>query len=118
MAMAEDAFRIHGLSDEFLKDQPVFAAKVDEFLEFIGDATLIAHNAAFDVSFFKEELARLNRPSLTNEIIDTVLVAREKHPGARVSLDALCKHYGIDNSKRTCTARCSTAKSWPKSISN
>jgi DNA polymerase-3 subunit epsilon len=101
MAMAEDAFRIHGLSDEFLKDQPVFAAKVDEFLEFVGDATLIAHNAAFDVSFFKEELARLNRPSLSNEIIDTVLVAREKHPGARVSLDALCKHYGIDNSKRT-----------------
>jgi DNA polymerase-3 subunit epsilon len=101
MAMAEDAFRIHGLSDDFLKDQPVFAAKVDEFLEFVGDATLIAHNAAFDVSFFKEELARLNRPSLSNEIIDTVLVAREKHPGARVSLDALCKHYGIDNSKRT-----------------
>ncbi|HQZ12901.1 MAG TPA: DNA polymerase III subunit epsilon [Devosia sp.] len=101
MAMAEDAFRIHGLSDDFLKGQPLFAAKVDEFLEFCGDAILIAHNAAFDVSFFKEELARLNRAPLGNEIIDTVLVAREKHPGARVSLDALCKHYGIDNSRRT-----------------
>lgn len=101
MAMADDAFRVHGLSDDFLKGQPLFAAKVDEFLEFIGDATLIAHNASFDVSFFKAELDRIKRPELSNEIIDTVMVARDKHPGARVSLDALCKHYGIDNSRRT-----------------
>lgn len=99
--MADDAFRVHGLSDEFLKSQPLFGQKAGEFLEFIGDSVLIAHNAGFDVSFLNAELERIKLPSLTNEIIDTVIVARDKHPGARVSLDALCKHYGIDNTKRT-----------------
>lgn len=99
--MADDAFRVHGLSDEFLKGQPLFGQKAAEFLDFIGDSVLIAHNAGFDVSFLNAELERIKLPSLTNEIIDTVMVARDKHPGARVSLDALCKHYGIDNSKRT-----------------
>jgi DNA polymerase-3 subunit epsilon len=99
--MAEDAFSVHGLSDEFLADKPRFAQIVDEMLEFFGDAVLIAHNAPFDVQFLNCELEKANRPSLKNQIIDTVMLARDKHPGARVSLDALCKHYGIDNSRRT-----------------
>jgi DNA polymerase-3 subunit epsilon len=99
--MTEDAFRVHGLSDEFLADKPRFAEIVDRMLEFFGDATLIAHNAPFDVQFLNYELEKAQRPALRNEIIDTVVLAREKHPGARISLDALCKHYGIDNSHRT-----------------
>jgi DNA polymerase-3 subunit epsilon len=99
--MAEDAFSVHGLSDEFLADKPRFAEIVDDMLEFFGDAVLIAHNAPFDVQFLNFELEKVRRPSLRNQIIDTVMLARDKHPGARVSLDALCKHYGIDNSRRT-----------------
>jgi DNA polymerase-3 subunit epsilon len=96
----DEAFRVHGLSTEFLRDKPLFRAEVDGFLEFIGDATLVIHNAPFDIGFLNFELEKLGRPSLSNQVIDTVMVARERHPGARVSLDALCKHYGIDNSKR------------------
>src|SRR5690606_17987416 len=99
--MAEDAFQVHGLSDEFLRGQPRFAEKAAEFLEFIGDAVLVAHNAPFDVGFLNAELERARLPSLANEIIDTVMIARDLNPGARVSLDALCKYYGIDNSRRT-----------------
>jgi DNA polymerase-3 subunit epsilon len=99
--MPEEAFRVHGLSDEFLADKPVFAEVADAFLEFIGDAGLIIHNAAFDIGFLNAELEKLNRPALANAVIDTVMLARKVHPGARVSLDALCKHYGIDNSRRT-----------------
>jgi DNA polymerase-3 subunit epsilon len=99
--MASDAFSVHGLSDEFLRDKPRFNEIVDEMIDFFGDATLIAHNAPFDVQFLNFELEKAGRPSLKNAIIDTVTVARDKHPGARVSLDALCKHYGIDNSRRT-----------------
>ena len=98
--MADEAFRVHGLSDEFLRTQPRFADKAREFLEFVGDSRLIAHNAAFDVAFLNAELERAGFPSLRNEVIDTVVVARDAHPGARVSLDALCRHYGIDNSRR------------------
>ena len=99
--MNEDAFSVHGLSDEFLADKPRFAEIADQMLEFFGDAVLIAHNAPFDVQFLNFELEKAKRPSLRNQIIDTVTLARDKHPGARVSLDALCKHYGIDNSRRT-----------------
>src|SRR6478736_6239277 len=99
--MPEEAFRVHGLSNEFLADKPLFKAEADNFLEFIGDGTPVIHNAAFDMGFLNYELERIGKPSLSNEVIDTVMVARERHPGARVSLDALCKHYGIDNSKRT-----------------
>jgi len=99
--MAEDAFSVHGLSDEFLADKPRFAEIADQMLEFFGDAVLIAHNAPFDVQFLNFELEKAKRPTLRNQIIDTVVLARDKHPGARVSLDALCKHYGIDNSRRT-----------------
>ena len=98
--MAADAFEVHGLSDAFLRGQPRFAEKAQEFLEFIGDAVLIAHNAPFDVSFLNAELERARLPKLSNEVIDTVMLARDKYPGARVSLDALCKVYGIDNSRR------------------
>ena len=100
-AMADDAFKVHGLSDEFLRGQPLFAEKAAEFLDFIGDAVLIAHNAPFDVGFLNAEFERARLPPLRNEIIDTVMIARELNPGARVSLDALCKYYGIDNSRRT-----------------
>ncbi len=100
-SMPEEAFRVHGLSEEFLKDKPVFKAVAQDFLDFIGDGTLVIHNAPFDMGFLNAELEKASFPRLTNEVIDTVMVARKKHPGARVSLDALCKHYGIDNSRRT-----------------
>lgn len=99
-AMPEEAFRVHGLSDEFLADKPLFSAVANDFRAFIGDATLIIHNAPFDMGFLNAELTNLGQPKLSNEVIDTVMLARERHPGARVSLDALCKHYGIDNSRR------------------
>jgi DNA polymerase-3 subunit epsilon len=100
-SMPEEAFRVHGLSEEFLSDKPLFRDVVDEFLEFIGDSTLVIHNAPFDMGFLNHQLDGLGRPKLSNPVIDTVMVARAKHPGARVSLDALCKVYGIDNSRRT-----------------
>src|SRR5690348_529794 len=87
--MATDAFEVHGLSDEFLKAQPKFVDKVSEFLAFIEDAPLIAHNAGFDIAFLNAELTRAGLPGLKNQVIDTVMVARDTHPGARVSLDAL-----------------------------
>ena len=100
-SMPEEAFRVHGLSDEFLADKPLFGAVVDDFRAFIGDATLVIHNAPFDMGFLNAELERAGHKRLTNPVIDTVMLARQKHPGARVSLDALCKHYGIDNGRRT-----------------
>jgi DNA polymerase-3 subunit epsilon len=100
-SMPEDAFRVHGLSDDFLADKPLFRAVAQPFREFIGDAKLVIHNAPFDMGFLNAELEWAGLPPLTNPVIDTVMVARQKHPGARVSLDALCKHYGIDNSRRT-----------------
>jgi DNA polymerase-3 subunit epsilon len=99
--MADDAFSVHGLSDAFLRSQPRFNEKAAEFLAFIEDAPLIAHNAGFDIAFLNAELDRARMPSLRNEVIDTVTLARDLNPGARVSLDALCRYYGIDNSKRT-----------------
>ena len=100
-AMPEEAFRVHGLSDEFLADKPLFKAVAEDFRAFIGDATLVIHNAPFDMGFLNAEMEWAGLPRLSNAVIDTVMVARQKHPGARVSLDALCKHYGIDNSRRT-----------------
>jgi DNA polymerase-3 subunit epsilon len=99
--MPEEAFRVHGLGDDFLADKPLFKAVAQEFRDFVGDATLVIHNASFDMGFLNAELEWAGLPRLTNAVIDTVTLAREKHPGARVSLDALCKHYGIDNSRRT-----------------
>lgn len=98
--MPESAFKVHGLSDEFLADKPLFADVADAFLAFIGNATLVIHNAEFDMGFLNFELERIGRSQLTNDVVDTVQLARKVHPGARVSLDALCKHHGIDNSRR------------------
>lgn len=100
--VSEGAFKVHGLSDGFLADKPVFAAIADEFAEFIADSRLVIHNAAFDVGFLNAELARLGRDRLVaDRVLDTLGLARRKHPGASNSLDALCQRYGIDNSRRT-----------------
>jgi DNA polymerase III subunit epsilon len=95
------AFQVHGLSSEFLSDKPVFADIAQSFLDFVGESTLIAHNASFDMGFINAEIGRLGHPAITNErVIDTLLLARRKHPGASNKLDDLCARYGIDNSKR------------------
>jgi len=98
----EAAFRIHGLSVEFLKDKPLFAHRVDELVAFLGDAQLVAHNAMFDLSFLNAELERAGRAAVSRErIVDTLLIARRKHPGAANRLDDLCLRYAIDHSRRT-----------------
>ena len=97
-----EAEAVHGLSSEFLKDKPVFSKIADEFLEFIGDTVLIIHNASFDVGFLNAELGFLKRPPILYErIIDTLTLAKKRHPMGPNSLDALCKRYGIDVAKRT-----------------
>jgi DNA polymerase-3 subunit epsilon len=96
-----EAAMVHGLTDEFLSDKPVFAEKVDEFLAFIGDSPLVIHNAAFDMGFLNAELTRCGFPRLASDrATDTVLMARKKFPGAPASLDALCKRFGVDLSTR------------------
>ncbi|KTC78232.1 DNA polymerase III subunit epsilon [Legionella brunensis] len=103
-AVDEGAFRVHGISNEFLQDKPLFKDIADEFVEFVKGAELIIHNAVFDVGFLDAELKLLNWPALINDfcsVCDTLILAREKHPGQRNSLDALCKRYEIDNSNRT-----------------
>lgn len=101
-AMSEGAFKVHGLSDAFLADKPVFAAIAEEFAAFVDGARLVIHNAAFDVGFLNMELKRVGlgpiEPAL---VVDTLAMARRKHPGASNSLDALCQRYGIDNTRRT-----------------
>ncbi len=97
-----EARAVHGLSDEFLKDKPVFAKIVDEFLAFIGDAPLVIHNASFDTAFLNAELSYVGRERLDpSRVIDTLAIARKKFPMAPASLDALCKRFNIDVSKRT-----------------
>lgn len=100
-SMPEAAYKVHGLSDEFLKDKPRFAEVADDFLAFIDGAKLIIHNASFDLSFLNHELAQLQKPAIAwTHVVDTLQLARQKHPGASNNLDALCKRYGIDNSSR------------------
>jgi DNA polymerase III subunit epsilon len=97
-----EAFAVHGLSTEFLASKPLFPEVVDEFLAFIADAPLVIHNAAFDISFINAELERIKRPIITKErLVDTLLLARRKHPGVSNRLDDLCSRYSIDNSRRT-----------------
>jgi len=97
-----EAALVHGLSTEFLGDKPLFKEVAAEFLAFLGEAALVAHNASFDLGFINAELARLPRPPLPAErMVDTLLLARRKHPAGPNSLDSLCKRYGIDNSQRT-----------------
>jgi DNA polymerase III subunit epsilon len=101
-AMPAEAFAVHGLSSEFLADKPLFAHVVEEFLEFIADAPLVIHNASFDISFINAELDRIKRPPISRErLVDTLLLARRKHPGVSNRLDDLCSRYAIDNSRRT-----------------
>ena len=100
--MPEAAFRIHGLTEQFLSDKPRFADIVDQLLEFIGDAPLVAHNAEFDIRFLNAELALLKREMIAlDRATDTVRLARQRFPGAPASLDALCKRFAIDNGQRT-----------------
>lgn len=100
--MPDAAFQIHGLSEEFLMDKPVFRDVADAFLEFLGDAQLVIHNAEFDIGFLNVELQLLERePIPLARAVDTLSMARRKFPGALVNLDALCRRFGIDNSERT-----------------
>jgi DNA polymerase-3 subunit epsilon len=99
--MPADAERVHGLSATFLSKFPVFATGVPELLAFLGDAPLIAHNASFDFGFLNGELGRCGHPLVcTSRMVDTLAIARSRHPGAKHSLDALCTRYGIDRSHR------------------
>lgn len=99
--MPEEAFRVHGLSNEFLLQHKPFAKIVAEFIDFIEDAPLVAHNAEFDTRFLNAELALVDRPALAgSRIIDTLAMARRLNPGSPASLDALCQRYGIDSSRR------------------
>ena len=100
--MPEEAFRVHGLSSDFLKKHPIFSQKVDEFLEFIKEDTLVIHNAGFDMRFINWELENLGFPAIPmTRATDTVMMARRKFPGAPASLDALCKRFEIDLTART-----------------
>lgn len=101
-SMPEEAFRVHGLSSEFLSDKPVFASVVDDFVTFIEGAKLVIHNASFDMGFINAELKRTGRDIVgMDRVVDTLSMARRRFVGAANSLDALCSRFGIDNSKRT-----------------
>ncbi len=100
--MPAEAFAVHGLGDDFLRDKPLFAQLAQEFLDFVGDARLVIHNAAFDMKFLNAELRGVGLPELPfTRAVDTLMIARKKYPGSPASLDALCRRFGIDNSSRT-----------------
>lgn len=97
-----EAQAVHGISTAFLKDKPVFRAVADDFINFIGDDPLVIHNANFDIGFLNAELERIAKPAIMmDRVVDTLMLARRKHPGGPNSLDALCKRYAIDTSQRT-----------------
>jgi DNA polymerase-3 subunit epsilon len=97
-----DAQAVHGISMDMLRDKPKFNQIAPDFIKFIGDSPLVIHNAAFDIGFLNAELQRLRQPAIAmDRVVDTLALARRKHPGAAASLDALCKRYLIDNTKRT-----------------
>jgi DNA polymerase III subunit epsilon len=100
----QGAIEVHGITDEFLVGKPLFAAVAQDFVDFVGDADLIIHNAPFDIGFLNSELQRLDKGYVALEdyckVIDTLVMARRKHPGQRNNLDALCQRYGVDNSQR------------------
>ena len=98
--VSEKAFEVHGYSDSFLSDKMKFREIVDDFLKFIKNKRLIIHNSEFDLSHLNNELKIIGKNKIDNEVVDTVLLARNKFPGSQVSLDALCKRYRIDNSRR------------------
>lgn len=98
----DEAFKVHGLNYEFLKNYPTFAEQVDEWIEFVGDAMLVAHNASFDMKFINYEQKELGKITYSwDRVVDTLEIARNLFPGSRVNLDALCRRFGIDNSERT-----------------
>jgi DNA polymerase-3 subunit epsilon len=100
--MPAEAFAVHGLALEFLKEHPLFVTVADEFLAFVGDAPLVAHNGYFDLNFINAELERASKPVFGRDrIVDTLMLARRKHPGGSNKLDDLCARYRIDNSRRT-----------------
>ena len=100
-SVSEDAYKIHGYSDDFLSDKKTFSEIAESFLKFIEDKKIIIHNAAFDLSFLNYEFRLINQKAINkNNIIDTLEIARLKYPGSQNSLDALCKRFNIDNSKR------------------
>lgn len=100
-SMPPGAFAIHGLSDAFLSDKPLFGMVAEELIAFIGDAPLVAHNASFDFGFLNGELGRCGRTMVcTTRMVDTLAIAKQRHPGAKLTLDALCSRYGIDRSHR------------------
>ena len=99
--VSEKALEVHGYTDEFLSKQKNFSQIIDEFLTFIDGKRLIIHNADFDLSHLNNEMKILGKEKINNEIVDTLILARDKFPGSSISLDALCKRYRIDNSKRT-----------------
>ena len=98
--VSEKAFQVHGYSDEFLSKEKKFKEIVDDFLKFIKNKRLVIHNAEFDLSHLNNELQLLGKEKISNEIVDTLELARNKYPGSQISLDALCKKFRIDNSKR------------------
>lgn len=99
--MAEGAYKVHGLSTQFLSDKPLFAQKAQELCDFLGDANLVAHNANFDFKFLNAELEWAGLPIISlDRMVDTLAIARSKHPGSPATLDALCTRYGIDRSQR------------------
>ena len=100
--MPLEAYKVHGLSEEFLSDKPLFTdpSVGQAFLDFVGDAELVAHNAQFDMRFLQAELEWAKLPLLTNDVVDTLQIARQKFPGSPVSLDALCSRFGIDTTER------------------
>ncbi|MDB5664041.1 DNA polymerase III subunit epsilon [Cypionkella sp.] len=100
-SMPKEAFDVHGLGDDFLRDKPIFRAIGQAFLDFIGDAQLIIHNASFDMKFLNAELTAINLPALPfSRATDTLMIARRKFPGSPATLDALCRRFGVDNSGR------------------
>ena len=98
--VSEKAFEVHGYTDEFLSDKKKFNQIADEFLNFIKDKKLIIHNAEFDLSNLNNELKLIGKENIKNQVVDTLVLARDKFPGSSINLDALCKRYRIDNSKR------------------
>ena len=99
--MPDEAFQVHGLGNDFLRDKPVFAAIGQAFVDFVGNAKLVIHNASFDMKFLNHELKKMGLAEIPwSQAIDTLAIARQKFPGSPASLDALCRRFGVDNSKR------------------
>lgn len=101
-SMPEEAFQVHGISDEFLRDKPIFSAIGQAFLDFVGDSKMVIHNASFDMKFLNAELKWMGLKQLPmSQALDTLMIARKKFPGSPASLDALCRRFGVDTSART-----------------